>query len=147
MPWRACTSAQSRRTPRENYCQISVSSQYQRFIISVYIKHGHSKGVKPLKTKHTDIAWTKLDHSYFKLKKDIYQAPIYISPEHTSGNLRYLTLNLYIPSFCKILKYILKVEILFYRVTLMLTQAQNQTLSSLMIVPLLMMQTVIMFPM
>ena len=55
--------------------------------ISVYIKHGHSKGVKPLKTKHTDIAWTKLDHSHFKLKKDIYLASIYISPEHTSGKV------------------------------------------------------------
>ena len=55
--------------------------------ISVYIKHGHSEGVKPLKTKHTDIAWTKLDHSLFRSKKDIYLASIYISPKHTRGKV------------------------------------------------------------
>ena len=48
--------------------------------ISVYVKHGHSKGVQPLKTKHTDITWTKLNHSHFKLKRDIHLASIYISP-------------------------------------------------------------------
>ena len=29
----------------------------------------------------------KLDHSYFKLNRDIYLASVYISPEHTSGNV------------------------------------------------------------
>ena len=37
--------------------------------ISVYIKHSLNKGVKPLKNKHTDITWIKLDHLYFHLKK------------------------------------------------------------------------------
>ena len=55
--------------------------------ISVYVKHSLKKGVKKLETKHTDITWIKLDHLHLKLKKDIYLASVYISPEHTSGNV------------------------------------------------------------
>ena len=77
--------------------------------ISVYIKHGHSKGVKPLKTEHTDIAWTKLDHSHFKLKKIFTWHP-FTSPLSILV-VRYWTLNLYIPIFCKILICILEVAV------------------------------------
>ena len=55
--------------------------------VSVYVKHTLRKWVWALKITYTDVTWIKLDHSYFKLNRDVYLASVYISPEHTSGNV------------------------------------------------------------
>ena len=40
-----------------------------------------------MKIKHTDTTGIKLDHSHFKLNRDIYIASVYMSPEHTNSNV------------------------------------------------------------
>ena len=47
---------------------------------SVYVIYGHSKGVKPLKIKHPDNTWTKVDHLHLKLKKGHFTWHLLTSP-------------------------------------------------------------------
>ncbi|CAC5375985.1 unnamed protein product [Mytilus coruscus] len=51
--------------------------------VRIYAKTSVSKGISKLATKHSDIhiVWTKLEHKFFNLPKDIYLAFVYISPE------------------------------------------------------------------
>ena len=55
--------------------------------ICIYVKCSLIKGIKLIEKKHTDVLWIKLDHSFFKLPKDLYVAFIYISPENTSADV------------------------------------------------------------
>ena len=51
--------------------------------ISVFAKNTIAKGIKQLPKNHPDILWIKLDHSFFKISRDIFIATIYISPENS----------------------------------------------------------------
>ena len=52
--------------------------------INIFVKNSLSKGVNKLPNSHNDILWIRLDHSYFKVDKDIFLATVYISPENSS---------------------------------------------------------------
>ena len=55
--------------------------------ICLYAKCPLVKGIKALKSDHSDILWLKMDHSFFNFTRDLYIAIVYISPEYTTGNV------------------------------------------------------------
>ena len=63
------------------------ASKARRFSggISIYIKNDLRKGVSKLAPGHNDIVWVKLDKNFFHLKKDVFLAIIYFSPENSTG--------------------------------------------------------------
>ena len=52
--------------------------------ISVYCKPTITQGISIMPVDHTDILWVKLNHNFFNLKKDLFVAFIYFSPENSS---------------------------------------------------------------
>ena len=55
--------------------------------IAVYVKNTISKGISKLRNTHCDIQWIKLEKAFFSLERDLYLASVYISPEHTTGDV------------------------------------------------------------
>ena len=53
--------------------------------ISVYCTHTLSKGISVMPSDHTDILWIKLNHTFFNLRRDLFVAFIYFSPENSSA--------------------------------------------------------------
>ena len=62
--------------------------------ICIFAKNSVKSGIKPVKNKHPDIVWVKLDHNFFKVKKDVYLGVVYISPESHSNRVNDIE-NLY----------------------------------------------------
>ncbi|CAC5403247.1 unnamed protein product [Mytilus coruscus] len=46
-----------------------------------------NNGVKSIHNEHSYIAWVIIDHTFFNLKRDIYLAAVYVSPENSSCNV------------------------------------------------------------
>ncbi|VDI65671.1 Hypothetical predicted protein [Mytilus galloprovincialis] len=55
--------------------------------INIFVKKSINNGVKSIHNDHSDIAWVILDHTFFNLKRDIYLAAVYVSPENSSCNV------------------------------------------------------------
>ena len=52
--------------------------------ISVFAKNTITKGIKQLPKNHPDILWIKLDHTFFKISRNIFIETVYISPENSN---------------------------------------------------------------